>query len=310
MRILITGGAGFIGSNLIEELIQNNEIIVIDDLSSGKKEFLEPFLNKLEFHKVDLSKDNLEDLFKVEEVWHLAANPSVKDSSIKTFFNELKITKNVLEASAKNKVKKILFTSSSTVYGEAIPNTPENYETKPISFYGASKLACESLISAYCSSYKIQGFLFRLANIIGKNSNHGVIYDFINKIQKDKKQLEILGDGNQTKSYLYVEDCVNAMLIAKEKARDEINIFNIGNRDWVNVKKIADIVVDEMFKANLIKEKPQYKFTGGERGWKGDVKEMLLSIDKLKEINFKPKYSSEEAVRKTSKQIIKNLGIL
>ncbi len=184
MKILITGGAGFIGSNLVEKLTGKNEVVVIDNLSGGRKEFIEPFLDKVKFYKVDLL-NNVNDYFSgVEEVWHLAADPSVKDSSIQTFFRDLEITKNVLEASRKNKVKRILFTSSSTIYGESKLNTPENCETKPISFYGSTKLACESLISNYCSLYKIQGFLFRLANIIGKNSTHGVIYDFVGKLSK------------------------------------------------------------------------------------------------------------------------------
>ena len=310
MRILVTGGAGFIGSNLVAKLLENNEIIVLDNLSSGKKEFIEPFLDKIEFYEIDL-ENKIEKFFDVDEVWHLAANPSVRDSTIDTFFRELKITRNVLEASVKGKVKRILFTSSSTVYGDASPYTPENFETKPISFYGASKLACESLISTYCSLHKIQGFIFRLANIIGKNSTHGVICDFIQKLLKNHATLEILGDGKQKKSYLYVDDCIEAMIIARNKAKELINIFNIGNNDWITVKEIADIVVDELTKEGLIKERPKYKFTGGEngRGWKGDVKEMLLGIEKLKKLGFEPKFSSREAVKKAAVEIIKNLDL-
>jgi len=308
MRILITGGAGFIGSNLTEKLIRDSEVIILDNLSSGKKEFIKPFLNKVKFYKIDL-EDEIDQFFDVDEVWHLAANPSVRDSTIDTFFKELKITRNVLEACVKKKVKRILFTSSSTVYGDAAPYTPENFETRPISFYGASKLACESLISTYCSLYKIQGFIFRLANIIGKNSNHGIIYDFIQKLLKNSKTLEILGDGKQRKSYLYVDDCIEAMIVAKNKGKDLINIFNVGNNDWIDVKEIANIVVNELIKANLIKEKPKYYFTMNEngRGWKGDVKEMLLSFKKLKKLGFEPELSSREAVRKTVKELIKNL---
>ena len=310
MRILVTGGAGFIGSNLVAKLLENNEIIVLDNLSSGKKEFIEPFLDKIEFYEIDL-ENKIEKFFDVDEVWHLAANPSVRDSTIDTFFRELKITRNVLEASVKGKVKRILFTSSSTVYGDASPRTPENFETKPISFYGASKLACESLISTYCSLHKIQGFIFRLANIIGKNSTHGVICDFIQKLLKNHETLEILGDGKQKKSYLYVDDCIEAMIIVRNKAKELINIFNIGNNDWITVKEIADIVVDELTKEGLIKERPKYKFTGGEngRGWKGDVKEMLLGIEKLKKLGFEPKFSSREAVKKAAAEIIKNLDL-
>ncbi len=305
MKVLITGGAGFIGSNLIEKLAEKNEVIVIDNLSGGRKEFIEPFLDKIKFYKVDLL-NNVNDYFSgVEEVWHLAADPSVKDSSIQTFFRDLEITKNVLEACRKNKVKRILFTSSSTVYGESELNTPENCETKPISFYGGTKLSCESLISNYCSLYKIQGFLFRFANIIGKNSTHGVIYDFIGKLSKNKEELKILGDGKQTKSYLSVSDCINGMLIARDKAKEKINIFNLGSRDKTNVKEIAEIVVEEMISS--LQKKPKFKFTGGVdngKGWKGDVKEMLLDISKLQKLGFTPKNSSKEAVREAVRETI------
>ncbi len=307
MKILITGGAGFIGSNLVEKLAEKNELIVIDNLSGGRKEFIEPFLDKVKFYKVDLL-NNVNDYFSgVEEVWHLAADPSVKDSSIETFFRDLEITKNVLEASRKNKVKRIFFTSSSTVYGESKLNTPENCETKPISFYGATKLACESLISNYCSLYKIQGFLFRLANIIGKNSTHGVIYDFVRKLSKNKEELKILGDGKQTKSYLSVSDCINGMLMARDKAKEKINIFNLGSRDKTNVKEIAEIVVEEMISSGLLQKKPKFKFTGGVdngKGWEGDVKEMLLDISKLEKLGFKPRSSSKEAVREAVRETI------
>ncbi|MCK4428821.1 MAG: NAD-dependent epimerase/dehydratase family protein [Candidatus Aenigmarchaeota archaeon] len=306
MKLLITGGAGFIGSNLVEKLVENNEIIVIDNLSGGKKEFIEPFLDKIEFHEIDLN-DEIDDYFSgVEEVWHLAANPDVKDSSPETFYKDLKITEKVLEACRKNHVKKIMFTSSSTVYGEALKNTPETCETKPISFYGATKLACESLVATYCSLYNIKGYIFRLANIIGKNSTHGVIYDFTNKLLKYSSELEILGDGKQTKSYLSVNDCLNGMIIAKDNSSDKVNIFNLGSKDWTNVKELGEIVVEEMINAELIKEKPEFKFTGGlnGKGWKGDVKEMLLDSSRLEKIGFTAENSSKEAVRKAAKEII------
>ena len=307
MRILITGGAGFIGSNLVEKLMDGNEISVIDNLSGGRKEFINPFIDKIKFHKIDLAEEIDKYFSGVDEVWHLAADPSVKDSSIETFFKDVEITKNVLEACRKNKVKKIIFTSSSTVYGESELNTPENCETKPISFYGATKLACESLISTYCSLYKIQGFLFRLANIIGKNSTHGVIYDFVGKLSKNKEELEILGDGKQTKSYLSVGDCINGLIIAKDNAKELVNIFNLGNKDKTNVKEIAEMVVEEMIAFKLLQKKPKFKFiedVESGRGWKGDVKEMLLNISKLEKLGFKPKYSSKEAIKLAVKETI------
>jgi len=311
MKIVVTGGAGFIGSNLVGKLLEDsdNEVIVIDDLSGGRKKFIEPFLDKVEFHEKDLGGEINNYFSGVDEVWHLAANPDVKNSSIETFFRDLEITRNVLEACKNNKVKKILFTSSSTVYGESELNTPETCETKPISFYGATKLACESLVSTYCSLYKIQGFIFRLANIIGKNSTHGVIHDFVNKLKLNNSELEILGDGTQSKSYLSVDDCINGMFVARDNAKDKINIFNLGTKTRTNVKEIAEIVVEGMINAGLIKEKPEFKFVGGFKGggWKGDVKEMLLDISKLENLGFKPINSSQEAVREAVKETINKI---
>lgn len=297
--ILVTGGAGFIGSHLVDKLVDLGNVRVVDNLSSGKKEFVN---EKAEFVLADLANEDITGLLRdVDEVWHLAANPDVRVGSEKPeeiYRNNVLATFRLLEAMRKNGVKKIIFTSTSTVYGEAkvIP-TPEDYPMHPISVYGASKLACEALIESYCHTFGFVAYIYRFANVIGKRSTHGVIYDFIRKLRANPKELEILGNGEQKKSYIYIEDCVDAMF-AGLKASDPVNIFNIGSEDQVKVRRIAEIVCEEM---NLT---PEFKFTGGDRGWVGDVPVMLLSIEKLKKLGWKPKYNSEMAVRKATRDLL------
>jgi len=203
-------------------------------------------------------------------------------------------TYRVLEAMRRHEVPEIVFTSTSTVYGVAtvIP-TPESYTPlEPISVYGASKLACEALISAYCHSFGMKSWIFRFANIIGSRSGHGVINDFIGKLTQNPAELEILGDGKQTKSYLEVHECVAAMLYAVGHSRDTVNTFNIGSEDWIDVRSIAEIVREEMHLPDA-----KFMFTGGDRGWVGDVPKMQLAVDKIKKLRWKPQTGSRESVR-------------
>lgn len=302
MAILVTGGAGFIGSHVVDRLIdEGHDVIVVDNLTSGKKDYVN---KQADFHSIDLVQDRekLVDLLKgVEEVWHIAANPDVRigaENPDAIYDNNILATYNLLEAMRKVGVGRIVFTSTSTVYGEAkvIP-TPEDYPTVPISLYGASKLACEAMISSYCHTFEMQSWIYRFANVIGKRSNHGVIYDFIMKLRKNPNELEILGNGEQNKSYIYISDCVDAMFFGL-KADEAVNIFNIGSEDQIKVKRIAEIVCEEM---GL---NPVFRFTGGDRGWKGDVPVMLLSIEKLKSMGWKPKYNSEQAVRMAVKDLL------
>ena len=313
MTILVTGGAGFIGSHLIDALIEKgNEVKCIDNFSSGRKEFIEQSMDKgLELIEGDLlNRDDIKKaLSGCDTVFHLAANPDVRlgvENTEVHLEQNIIATYNLLEEMRKADVKKIAFTSSSTVYGEAeqIP-TPESYGPLiPISLYGASKLAAEGLISAYCYTFDMQSVIYRFANVVGPRSTHGVTYDFIKKLRKNSHVLEILGDGSQKKSYLYISDCIDAMLFGMEKSKSKVEIFNIGSEDWVDVKKIADIVSREMGLS------PEYRFTGGVdggRGWKGDVKIMRLSIDKLKNMGWKPEYGSKESIEMTAKWLISNL---
>lgn len=306
--ILVTGGAGFIGSHLADRLIERgNELVVLDNLSTGRKEFLQQHRDNLNFrfHQVDLLTDSIDNYFiGVNEVWHLAANPDVRAALKNTRVDleqNILVTYRVLEAMRKSDVKKIVFTSTSTVYGEAeqIP-TPENYGPLiPISLYGASKLACEGLISAFCHTFKMHAVMFRLANIIGPRSTHGVIYDFVQKLRANPDELKILGDGNQRKSYLYIDDCVEAMLFSrKERQKDQIDIYNIGSEDWITVKEIAKIVCGKM------KVKPRFNFTGGKKGWMGDVPLMRLDISKIKGLGWAPKYNSRESVDRVMQETV------
>ncbi len=314
MKVLVTGGAGFIGSHLVDRLMEDgHEVRVLDDLSAGSLENLKGWIDheRFEFMHGDLRRrDICEKAVKgVDAVFHLAANPEVRigtQSPELLYETNVLITYNLLEAMRKEDVKALAFTSSSTVYGEAktIP-TPEDYgPLEPISVYGGAKLAAEALISGYAHTFDVKAVVFRLANIIGKRSNHGVIYDFINKLKKNPNRLEILGDGTQRKSYLHVSDTVAAMLyLFKEFLKEEkiYDAYNIGSEDWITVTEIAEIVSREM---GL---NPEFYFTGGVnggRGWKGDVKIMLLSIEKAKAKGWKPKMNSYQAVEKTVRELL------
>lgn len=307
--ILVTGGAGFIGSNLIDHLLEKrNNVIVFDNLSSGKMEFIEHHLENPDFSFVKgdlLDPDSIESACKnADMVYHVAANPDVRlgASDTKVHFDQnILATYNLLEAMRKGSAKKIAFTSTSTVYGEAsIMPTPENYGPLiPISLYGASKLACEALITSYSHTFDMQAWIFRFANIVGPRSTHGITVDFIKKLKEYPHKLEILGDGKQEKSYLHVSECVNAILFAIEKSKEEVNIFNIGSEDTISATGIGKVIVEEMGLSDV-----KFAYTGGSRGWKGDVPRMRLDIEKLKSIGWKPAYTSERSVRDTARAVL------
>jgi UDP-glucose 4-epimerase len=308
--ILITGGAGFIGSHLLARLLPGNDVTVLDNFSSGKMEHLAPYMNSPNFHLIEadlLTSGSLEEAASGKDmIFHLAANPDVRlgesDSRVHLDQNVI-ATYNLLEAMRKAGTKRIAFTSTSTVYGEAakVP-TPEDYgPLLPISLYGASKLACEALVSAYCHTFDMQSWIYRFANIVGERGTHGVIVDFIRKLQEDPRELEILGSGRQKKSYLEVRDCVDAMLHCLT-ASEQVNVFNIGSEDSIDVTEIADAVVREMGLANV-----SYSYTGGRegRGWKGDVRVMQLSIDRVKKTGWKPETGSAGAIETAVKSLLR-----
>ena len=318
MRVLVTGGAGFIGSHVVDRLLAlGNEVVVLDDLSSGDEANIRAHIEgerdgdevdaNFQFHRVDIRNgEEIVELFNgIDEVWHLAANPEVRigaeDTRVHLEQNVI-ATYNVLEAMRRRGVERIVFTSTSTVYGDAtVLPTPEEYPTIPISLYGASKLACEALIASYCHTFGMHSWIYRFANVIGRRASHGVIYDFINKIIRNPEELEILGDGNQTKSYIYIDDCIDAMFAGFNDADTDtkrVHIFNIGTSDMISVRRIAEIVCTEMHVS------PRFKFTGGRRGWVGDVPVMLLDATKLRNLGWKQRYNSEEAVRRATKDLL------
>lgn len=297
----------------MDKLLPGNEVTVLDNFSSGNRKHLTQHRENPNFKLVE---DNLLDAGIIERVlvgkdfvFHLAANPDVKLGAENTRVHldqNVLATYNLLEAMRKTGVNKISFTSTSTIYGEAtvIP-TPENYgPLVPISLYGASKLSCEALISAYCHTFEMQSWIFRFANIVGERGTHGVLLDFIRKLKKNPKELEILGSGKQRKSYLEVKDCVDAMMHCVDHSLDETNIFNIGSSDSIDVTRIADIVAKHMGLSGV-----DYKYTGGidGRGWKGDVKIMLLSIEKIKELGWSPHFNSAEAIDVATDALLKDL---
>ncbi len=307
-KILVTGGAGFIGSNMVETLIGENQVVAFDNLSNVDERYIKPFRDNGNFSFIQGDINDLPDMKELDDVdvvIHLAANSDVRngaDNPSVDFRNNVEGTFRLLEYMRLKDVKHLLFASSSTVYGEAsVMPTPEDYGPYvPISSYGASKMACEGFITAYSHYYGIKGSIFRFANIVGKNSTHGVIFDFIRKLQKNPKELEILGDGTQRKSYLYVEDCVKSMLYVHDRSKST-DIFNLGNPETTSVSRIADIVVSQMGLEGV-----KYNYTGGinGRGWKGDVKIAQVDVRKLASTGWKNRFNSDESVVEATKETI------
>lgn len=316
-KVLVTGGAGFIGSYLCEKLAGlGSYVVILDNLSSGKYENVEGVFKKYA-DKVCLLKGDCtmpDDIKKavsdVDIVFHFAANPEVRlelNDPKNCFEQNIYATHVLLEALRQYcDVEQVVFASTSTVYGDVnMFPTDESYgPLKPISMYGASKLASEALISSYANLYNFDALILRFANIIGPRSQHGVIPDFLNKLRKNQEELEILGDGRQSKSYLYIDDCIDATLTACEGKGSRVKILNVGSEDWITVFRIAEIVVEEMGLRNV-----KFRFTGGidgGRGWKGDVKKMLLDCSMLKSLGWRPKYNSKQAVRLAARFVAAN----
>jgi UDP-glucose 4-epimerase len=306
IMVLVTGAAGFIGSNLVDRLMsQGISVCAFDNLSSGITENVDRWLGNSGFTFIRGDLLNRFDLAKLEGndysvVYHLAANPEVRVGLANPnvhFQQNIVGTRNLLEFLRRSQQKPTLvFSSTSTVYGEPsrIP-TPEDYAPlMPISLYGASKLACEALISAYAYTYGFKAIIYRLANIVGPRSRHGVIYDFMEKLKKKPEELEVLGDGTQNKSYLYIDDCVEAMLCGVEKTTTQVETYNVGSEDQINVKDIAQALISEM-RLKDVKVRLAGGVDGG-RGWRGDVKNMLLDINKIKKLGWKPKHNAEQAI--------------
>ena len=312
MKYMVTGGAGFIGSNIVDRLMkEGHEVVVFDNLSSGDEGFISHHMDKPNFHFIKgdlLCPETLDRAVDgVDFVFHIAANPDVRHGIERTRIDLEQgpiATHNLLEAMRKQGVKNIAFSSSSTVYGEVTEfPTTENYgPLMPISLYGASKLACEAMISSYCHSFDMKAVMFRFANVIGNRGTHGVLVDFINKLRKNPAELEILGDGKQKKSYFLVGECVDAMFTAIKKSEKISDVYNLGSEDWIDVTDIANIIVEEMGLSDV-----KYKYTGGAQGWVGDIPKAWLSIEKIKGLGWQPANNSEQAIRKAVRILLENL---
>jgi UDP-glucose 4-epimerase len=309
LKCFVTGGAGFIGSHLVDRLMQDgNQVTVYDKLVLGTNERIKHHLNKpgFEFVRGDLLDfEALKEAMKGHEVvWHLGANTDIRQGNVTTDL-DLKnctiATYNVLEAMRQLGIGKILFASSACVYGDAAstPIAEDVGPLLPINLYGAGKLADEGLISAYSHLFGIKAWIFRFANVVGARMDHGVIFDFIQKLKRNRQVLEVLGDGNQEKPFFLVEDCIDGMLCAYEKSDGQCEIYNLGCGSSSIIKRLAEIVVEETGLSNVL-----FKYTGGKRGWPGDAPIVHFNIDKMKRLEWQPKHTSDEAVRMAARRLI------
>ncbi|EMA65798.1 NAD-dependent epimerase/dehydratase [Halorubrum aidingense JCM 13560] len=300
-HVLVTGGAGLVGSHLAARLLDRGASVrVADDLSKGERDRVPDGADFVEADLTDPDAVAEAVTADLDVVFHFAAYTDTNyDDDRELFEANTAMTYNVLDRMREVGVDRFAFTSSSTVYGEAPRPTPENHAPlEPISIYGASKLADEALISTHAHSYGIQSWVFRFANIVGPHQRGNVIPDFIEKLDADPTELVILGDGRQEKSYMHVSECVDAIQHVVEHADDDLNVYNLGTRTTTSVTAIADIVSDELG------IDPAYAYTGGDRGWTGDVPKMRLSIERLADLGWEPSIESDEAVRRSARELI------
>ena len=302
-RVVVTGGAGFVGSHLAERLAEEAAVAVVDDLSAGRREWVP---DDASFHEGDLTDPAVLDRVidpDVDLVCHLAAAKAVDAAAPRRQFEtNLEATYNVLERMDAVGVDRLLYTSSSTVYGEAPRPTPEDYgPLEPISAYGAGKLAEEGLVSTYAHSHGIQSWVLRFANIVGPRLRGAVVPDFVEKLREDPDRLVILGDGRQEKSYMHVTDCVDAMCHVLASADERFNVYNLGTETTTSVDDIAGIVADVMGLD------PTFEHTGGDRGWTGDVPRMRLDVEKLASLGWSPTLESDEAIERAAKELLAEL---
>lgn len=310
----MTGGAGFIGSTLADRLLAaGQEVVIYDNFSTGRDAFVAEALRRDGCTLVRGDTLDLPGLTKAmsgcEVVYHLAANADVRfgtEHPRKDLEQNTIATFNVLEAMRANGVKRIAFASTGSVYGEAVVfPTPEN-AAFPVqtSLYGASKLAGEGLIAAYCEGFGLQGYLFRFVSILGERYTHGHVYDFYRSLRSDPTRLRVLGDGRQRKSYLYVQDCIDAILLAMERARDKVNVFNLGTDEYCEVNHSIGWITGHL---GL---RPALEYSGGERGWIGDNPFIFLDCGRIRGLGWKPKLSIKEGIIRSLDYLIANPGLL
>jgi UDP-glucose 4-epimerase len=314
MKYFVTGGAGFIGSNLVDRLLhEENEISVYDNFSTGLPEFLNKARKNPSFTLIEgdlLNRDNLSTAMAGSDfVLHLAANADVRfgtEHPTKDLKQNTIATFNVLEAMRKNGIKKIAFSSTGSVYGEAtvIPTPEDAPFPVQTSLYGASKLACEGMITAYCEGFGFQSWIFRFVSILGERYTHGHIYDFYKQLLSHPDYLDVLGDGHQKKSYLYIQDCINAIQRAIENSCKKVNIFNLGTDEYCEVNNSVRWICD------YLGLDPDLRYSGGDRGWIGDNPFIFLDCSRIRSLGWKPDYSIHDGVIKTITYLEKNRWVL
>ncbi|HVP23384.1 MAG TPA: NAD-dependent epimerase/dehydratase family protein [Conexivisphaerales archaeon] len=316
MKALVTGGAGFIGSTLCQTLLElGHRVVAFDDLSTGEISNIAALMESPGFELVRGDCRRYEEVVPaardVDIVYHLAARAEVrpeKASPREMFEENVSATQVLLEAARTGRARKVIFASSSTVYGEAVViPTPEDYAPlNPVSVYGATKLASEAIISAYVGTYGFDAAILRLANIVGPRCSHGVVHDFVEKLMRDPSSLRILGDGRQRKSYLRVDDCARAFVVAGESCNG-LQVFNVGSEDQAEVTDIALAVADAM----NVQPRLEYGVGAeGGRGWKGDVRTMLLDVGRIRKLGWSPSCGSLDAVRWMARGLIESQGAL
>jgi UDP-glucose 4-epimerase len=316
MRVVVTGAAGFIATSLVPRLLgRGDEVFAVDNFFLGKRAYVEPLLANPNFHFQEfdlLDRERVARFFdeaRPDLVWHVAANSDISYGTAYTDF-DLKggtlVTYNVLESMRHVGAKRLIFSSSGAVYGEPkVMPTPEDYgPIFPISFYAASKVACEALITSFVHNFDMQAWIFRFGNIVGPNPTHGVIHDFVLRLRENPRELVVLGDGTQAKPYVYVEDCIDGMEFGYDRAREIVNCFNLAVEDQTSVTEIAEWTIEAM---GIDRKAIEVKYTGGRRGWKGDVPQVRLDTTRMTRLGWKPKLSSREAVRRTIAEVVEQL---
>ena len=313
MRALVTGGAGFIGTHLVEKLLNNGyEVIVVDNFTLGKQENVDKFNgnSNYKFYKIDINDTEtfckeLENE-EIDIVYHLAANSDIQKGAknpLVDYNDTFMTTFSVLEFMRRKGIKNLFFSSTSAIYGNEVGKilTEDLGGLLPISYYGGAKFASESFISSYAYMNDLNVMTFRFPNVIGPNLTHGVIYDFTRKLKANPNELEILGDGTQTKPYIYVLDLVDCILRMTKEIPAGVSIYNVGVETATSVTRIADIVCEELGYKNV-----KYNYTGGNVGWKGDVPKFQYNLDKIHATGWSATYTSDEAVRETVRYIKNN----
>jgi UDP-glucose 4-epimerase len=308
--LLVTGGAGFIGVNLIEQLLNKGyRVLCLDNFSLGRKGEIACFFQNPNFFFYETDVSSIQMLldvtkdYEIDYIFHLAANSDIQRSAHNPgidYKNTFLTSYSVLELMRQKKIRKMFFASTSAVYGEQPGiKIPETGSLSPISYYGGAKMAAEAFISSYAYMNDFDVTVFRFPNVIGPRLTHGVVFDFMEKLKKNNKVLEILGDGTQAKPYIYVDDLIEAMLMIALSNEKRVNIYNIGVKGVTSVREIADMVC-----AKLNLHDVTYRFTGGDRGWKGDVPMFQYDVSKVKRRGWSARYNSNQAVHAALDAII------